>query len=298
MSISSRRTGPSEGRDEWYNSDGKRASQQLRVPGGTITRRSAKWLGLPFLPTAFLVAMLACGPAAPSDPGQVDALPALSQLAPSDPALPVPVAIVEEPTAIPLAAPPQRDPESGATGEPTPTPTPEPTFTPTPFPDECIPLPAGLQERIRQSGKELPDDQKEENGTIYQCYPVVPTPTPKYPALGRYSQSVQALETAQEQASSQGQDAQQAIASQNILVTKDFVRLKYDTMENMRASHTWLIDQLGDGDDNFVRAHPEVPILDVVTPILLLGPLSQQTGFQSAEPAQRHYLINPLRPRN
>ena len=243
-----------------------------------------------------LLAVLACGPVAQPDQEQVGTLPAMSQLDPSGPAPSTPVALVEEPTAISLAAPPQQDPEPEATEEPTPTPTPEPTATPTPLPDECIPLPANVQERIRQSEKELPDDQKEENGVIHQCFPVLPTPTSKYPALGRYSQVVQAVE--QEQASSQEQDAQQARAVESTLMTKDFVRLKYDTMENMQASHTWLLAQLGEGDDNVVFTSRDLPILDAVVPLSLLGPLSQRKGFQSAEPAQRHYLINPLKPRN
>ena len=212
--------------------------------------RPAKWLGLPFLLTAFLLMALACGPVAQPD---------------------------QEPLGNVIAAPQQYEGTAGeddateeATRTPVPTasPTPEPTETPVPVPTVCIILPPELQ------GGELQPGEVERDGLQYLCHELqMEAPTPKYANFGSLSDEAQEAEEALA--------AQRADSSRQVVLEYVGVYAFFDTAENLEAAVAWI-------EKNGYWTADSGRTLDYNTSELILGgdlpttvlvPLSQQEGF-------------------
>ena len=208
--------------------------------------RPAKWLGLPFLLTAFLLATLACGPVAQPE---------------------------QEPLGNVIAAPQQdnsgtEEPTETPTEEPTPTPTPEPTETPVPVPTVCIILPPELQ------GGELQPGEVERDGLQYLCHELqMEVPTPKYANFGSLSDEAQEAVEAMA--------AQRADSSRQVVLEYVGVYAFFDTAENLEAAVAWIKKNgywTADSGRTLDYNTSEL-ILGGDLPTTVLVPLSQQEGF-------------------
>jgi len=253
--------------------------------------------------------MLACGPASPPIPEEGDTFTAAPQVEggseeptattvagkPAVGAMPAPgldassakptrevVAIAETPTPEPLATPTSEPaaptdtpvpevlakaavpapevPEKVAAQETENAESPEPTATPTPRPTICL------------DGGDRMD----------LCYTVpAPTPTPKYPQLGNFTQQVQSYEETHSDSSQVGGASGQTDAE----IPTVYVRITLSDQASTDAVVAWLkenrvpmIPDWQEGDKGFIRSYGDGYIYAVVQ-VPLLVPISRREGY-------------------
>lgn len=198
-----------------------------------------------FLLIVVATTMLACGPAEQLGPAADGALPAAQQLDGGD-----------EPTA-----------------EPTETPTVKPTDTPTPNSTECVTIPPEYQ-----ATPELAAGQVWMDGIKYQCFVIMPTPTPKYPELGRLSRYAAEADEAQSEAD---------VKTVDIAIT---LSSKSDTeavISWLRGKGVPIAPHWSVGYESHIYTYGDNYITAYI-PASLLIPLSKQPGVTRIEPAGPH----------
>ncbi len=173
---------------------------------------------------------------------------------------------------MPFAEPQQEDEAEN------PTPTPEPVV-------ECLILPENLQET-----KELAENQEWRDGVKVQCFTYEATPTPKYPALGQFSQYAQIAEATKEaQESGDGEESSPSEGT-TTEVKSYWVVVKFDGPEDVEAQVQWFKDNRvkgGDNDEKF-KIYPCCQI-DAVLPATALPAIAEMEGFWSISGGQQEY---------
>ena len=218
-----------------------------------------------FLLIGVATTMLACGPAAQPAPAADGALPAAQQSDGGDEPTEEPtVKPTEEPTETPTVKP---------TEEPMETPTVKPTDTPTPNSTECVTIPPEYQ-----ATPELAAGQVWMDGIKYQCFVIMPTPTPKYPELGGLSRYAAEADEAQSEAD----------------VKKVDIAITLSSKSDTEAVISWLRDKgvpiaplWSVGYESHIYSYGDNDIAAYI-PASLLIPLSKQPGVTRIKPAGPH----------
>ncbi len=158
-------------------------------------------------------------------------------------------------------------------------PTPEPTEEPTRVPEatRCVSLPPEMQDN-----EELLEGQIEEDGIKYQCFVVTPTPTPKYPALGDLTQSVQREEDKQAAAREAGGAAGASAPAARIR----FVKLYYSSEEAKNAAVEVIREYRKKDDSGEFWFYRDGGIIFAEIPVTMLVALSEIEGFVAVEPGE------------
>lgn len=204
-----------------------------------------------FLLIVVATTMLACGPAAQPGPAADGALPAAQQSDDGD-----------EPTET-------ETPTVKPTEEPMDTPTVKPTDTPVPNSTECVTIPPEYQ-----ATPELAKGQVWMDGIKYQCFVIMPTPTPKYPELGRLSRYAVEAEEAQSEAD---------VKTVDIAIT---LSSKSDTeavISWLRGKGVPIAPHWSVGYESHIYTYGDNYITAYI-PASLLIPLSKQPGVTRIEP--------------